>query len=161
MIQRKQHLYLLLISFTASCFFLMSLSAGENLENQKEFLMSLFNFSWRAGQGAWAIAEEYNILFAFLLPVIILPIVTILRFKKLKQQMFLILVNYLVIVGFIYVYVKTLLEIINDQDFSINDLDMMSILKLFMMFLWIILNFLASKGIQADENLLKSADRIR
>ena len=161
MIQRIQHLFLILISLTAGLFYFIPFLSGINPENQKSFEMSMTEFKWSVNQGAWTISSEYTLPLVMLTILVILPILVIFQFNKRKRQINILNIFYVLILAFVYFVVQQAMEEIQRNEFSIQQFDTISYLKLGLVFIWIILNFLAIRGIQNDEKLIKSADRIR
>lgn len=161
MIQRIQHLYLLAIS--AICIWLsfspiITLSV-ENANSIQKNICS--NSVSMVSNGIPLNTDEYVSIFIMLILIAACSIISIFLFKKRNVQEVLGYINYLLIVIFIILLMMKFFDNIDVNEFPINSITNTSIIKIVLIFGLLLLNFLSIKGIKADEDLIKSADRIR
>jgi len=154
MIQRIQSIYLLLAVIALSLVFFFPIA--ELLVDGK--LLSIFRYrglyELNAGQEILKIAA-YPLAILFSINILI-GIITIFKYKNRKLQMRLCLINILLLIGALgLAYFMTA--------FTFSDFNAVVQYKFaaVMPIIAIIFSFLAYKGIQKDEKLIKSIDRIR
>lgn len=161
MIQRIQHLYFLLIGAIAVWF---CISPILTFEIEGATIITK-NISARnievTGQGLPMLVDEYWSLFIVLISIAIISLVAIFLYNNRKLQEIFGYLNYVLIVIFVVLFLKIFFENIDADSFPINAINSLSMFKLILMFGSLVLNFMAIKGINDDNELLKSADRIR
>lgn len=164
MIQRKQTLYLLVVTAISITVTLLNITLYSG-----KYKMGEENFNYKMGIMKTEFYSDLqsdvkvppvsnNALMYFALLSGIVPFVAIFLYKKLEIQIRFAALNFVLIAGFfIYIYItnhqleKSLLGLSNNN-FSWN----MSILSLIPIFNW-----LAIRGIKKDIELLASVDRLR
>jgi hypothetical protein len=152
MIQRIQSIWLLLACFTICC--LLILPAVTASFNQIDYYL--------IADGVYQKATDNNIkventtgLFVSTIVVALFSLMNIFNFKKRFIQKKLISLNILLIVGLGFWYSQYAIKIPGGLG-NLNYITGLAIIVL-----GIIFNCLALKGIKNDENLLRSADRLR
>ena len=149
MIQRIQSVYLLVV--TILMIVCMCSPVGSIIANTNE-ISEFGNLCITMPDGTkdyapWA-------LFAILLVVAILSFVTIFLFKKRMLQIRLTIFSSVVLIGYYLALVAYILMLAEDTTFSAS-------WTICLPFVSIILNWLAIRGIGADEALVKAYDRLR
>jgi hypothetical protein len=162
MIQRIQSIYLLLIVVCQSLLFATALATFSSYETS--FNLSLMGFYKLSSAGNEMLINSYALM-AMNLVLILFSLFVIFSFKNRKKQLRLAGFNFILLCGFIvlmfysYDNAKSLL----DNSFNTQGAELSTTYGIGMILpiLSLIFNFLALKGIRKDEELVKSADRIR
>ena len=149
MIQRIQSVYLLVVSILAIVG--MCCPVGSIIANTKE-ISEFTNLYIALSDGTkdyapWA-------LFAILLVIAVLSLGTIFLFKKRMLQIRLTIFSTVMLIGYYMALVATILMLAEGTTFSAS-------WTICLPFAAIILNWLAIRGIGADEALVKAYDRLR
>jgi hypothetical protein len=159
MIQRIQSIYLLLIVICQSLLFADDLVIFRNPE--LSFSLNLFGFYKLTSAGEEILLNNYSLM-AVNIIVMIFSMFIIFSFKNRKNQLKLAAFNLVLISSFI---VLMFFSFDNAKSSSYNTLGSEYStnfgIVLILPILSLIFNFLAIKGIRKDEELVKSADRIR
>lgn len=161
MIQRIQHLYFALIALVGIWFsttVLMEFPSAKDAIDSIEIRATGIKMYQN---GTQTILSESNMLMILLLLLITNSIYIIFLYKNRNRQSRLGLLNYFIIAGFMISLFYMLSSQINFSRFSLSELKGNSILTCIFSFLILVLNYLALKGIARDEDLVRSADRIR
>lgn len=159
MIQRVQHLYLLLSGLIFGYFTYFPLVELEN-DNGTTLHAGLGYIQILNDAGTFEHSKE-------LIPLLgawicfTLSLLTIFFYKKRKLQLTLCYINFIFITATFLAELNYLFNYLDTRSFSIDTLSVLDYLRLFIFFFTLILNYLALKGIQFDEDLIKSADRLR
>ncbi len=148
MIQRKQTLFLLIA--VISSIVCMSLQVATLISDSGVVIARMYNLWLTDGQGQHSFRSAP--LFVGLLISALVSIVTIFLYEKRKLQATLCLVNMLLLVLW-YVVLAVLPQSLGGT----MHLEWPAVLPA----ICIVLIFMARKGIQADEKLVRSLDRIR
>jgi glucan phosphoethanolaminetransferase (alkaline phosphatase superfamily) len=162
MIQRIQSVYLLLIVICQSLLFATALATFSSYETS--FNLSLMGFYKLSSAGNEMLINSYALMAVNIL-VILFSAFLIFRYKNRKQQIKLAAFNFLLICGFIVLMfysfdnAKSLLD--NSYNTQGAELSTTYGIGMILPILSLIFNFLALKGIRKDEELVRSADRIR
>ncbi|MCI6161683.1 MAG: DUF4293 domain-containing protein [Prevotellaceae bacterium] len=152
MIQRKQTLFLIVaIILTVVC---LCLPIGRFVPESMGVTSLMFNLWIQTGNGS----HDFSVwaLFAILLLTCSIALWAIFSYKNRTFQSRLCLFNMLLLLGWYAVYAVFAIILGKDQKVSFS-VEIAACLP----FISLILHFLARKGIQADEALIKSMDRIR
>lgn len=155
MLQRIQSVYLLLAGLAVLALFLFPLAHNVYVNNIPINIMITGTYIDAGGQQV--IKDHFVALAAVTGVVGILPFIIIFLYKNRKQQIALIYSTILVIIGYSFWVAQAAKEVtggvtLDPKNFGIG---------LFLCPLAILLLILAIKGIQRDEKLVKSADRLR
>jgi hypothetical protein len=155
MIQRIQSIFMLLAAAWPITMIIVDPVYFEMLGSDKQYLLK--------GQGLFLVGDAQSILSSY--PVIailallaIIPLGSILRFKFRKLQMKLMRLNLLLALGFVGLAV---FYIDRSQNLIGEETDITPSIWFYTIALPIIFSFLANRFIKKDEDLLKSADRLR
>ena len=162
MIHRIQSIYLFIIVICQTLLFATALASFSSYETS--FNLSLMGFYKLSSAGNEMLINSYALM-AIDLVVILLSLFIIFSFKNRKTQIKLAAFNFLLICGFIVLMfysfdnAKSLL----DKAYNTQNAEISTTYGIGMILpiLSLIFNFLAIKGIRKDEELVRSADRIR
>lgn len=162
MIQRIQSVFLLLVVICQGLLFATALATFSTYETS--FNLSLMGFYKLSSAGHEMLQNSYALM-AVNIVVIIFTSIIIFSFKNRKKQIKLAAFNILLLCGFIvlmfysYDNAKSFL----DRSFNNQGAELSTTYGIGMILplLSLVFNFLAIKGIRKDEELIKSADRIR
>jgi len=162
MIQRIQSVYLLLIVICQSLLFATALATFSSYETS--FNLSLMGFYKLSSAGNEMLINSYALMAVNVL-VILFSVFIIFSFKNRKQQIKLAAFNFLLICGFIVLmfYAFDNAKSLLDNSYNTHGAELSTTYGIGMILpiLSLIFNFLALKGIRKDEELVRSADRIR
>ncbi len=148
MIQRKQTLFLLIaFVLTVVC---MSVQVATLLGNDSIAFAKVYNLFLADGQGHYTFSSAP--LFVMLLLSALLSLVSIFMYMKRKLQAAMCVVNMIVLVAW-YVFLAVLPQTTGGQIHLLWPVVLPAVS--------VILQFMARKGILADEKLVRSLDRIR
>src|ERR1700743_3231050 len=155
MIQRIQSIYLLLASLVIFALFLFPLVHNVYVDGVPSTIKVTGIFQ-DAG-GAQAHTQSFIALIAATAIVAIIPLILIFLYKNRKQQRMLGYVYILVIFGYSFWMAQTVKSFTGGAELTTNNFGIGALLST----VSIILVLGAAKAIQRDENLVKSADRLR
>jgi hypothetical protein len=162
MIQRIQSIYLLLVIVFQSLLFVTALATFNSYETS--FNLSLMGFYKLSSAGHEMLINSYALM-AMNLVVILFSAFIIFSFKNRKKQIKLAAFNFLLICTFIVLMFYSFDNAKSFLDLSLNnqgaELSTTYGIGMILPLLSLVFNFLAIKGIRKDEELVKSADRIR
>jgi hypothetical protein len=156
MLQRIQSIYLLLASLAIFALFLFPLAHNVYVDSKPISIM--VTGTYQDVNGQQQLIEHFVALTAVTAIVGILPLIIIFLYKNRKQQIALCYSAVLVIIGYSFWIAQAAKAVtgggvtLQFNNFGIG---------LFLCPLAILLFILAIKGIQRDEKLIKSADRLR
>lgn len=162
MIQRIQSIYLMLIVICQSLLFATALATFTSYETS--FNLSLMGFYKLSSAGNEMLINSYSLVAVNIL-VILFTLFVIFSFKNRKNQIKLAAFNFLLICSFVVLMfysfdnAKSLLD--NSYNTQGAELSTTYGIGMILPILSLIFNFLAIKGIRKDEELVRSADRIR
>jgi glucan phosphoethanolaminetransferase (alkaline phosphatase superfamily) len=162
MIQRIQSIYLMLIVICQSLLFATALATFTSYETS--FNLSLMGFYKLSSAGNDMLINSYSLVVVNIL-VILFSLFVIFSFKNRKKQIKLAAFNFLLICSFVVLMfysfdnAKSLLD--NSYNTQGSELSTTYGIGMILPILSLIFNFLAIKGIRKDEELVRSADRIR
>lgn len=155
MLQRIQSIYLLLAGAAILALFLFPLAHNVYVDNTPINIMVTGTYADAGGQQV--LKDHFVALTAVTAIVGILPFIVIFLFKNRKQQITLCYSTILVIIGYSFWIAQTAKEVVGGITLQPANFG----IGLFLCPLAIALLILAIKGIQRDEKLIKSADRLR
>jgi hypothetical protein len=155
MLQRIQSVYLLLASLVIFALFLFPLVHNVYVGGVPSTIKVTGVFQ-DAG-GAQANTQSFILLIAATAVAGIIPLILIFLYKNRKQQMMLCYVYILVIFGYSFWVAQTVKSFTGGADLTTNNFGIGALLSS----VSIVLVLAAAKGIQRDEKLVKSADRLR
>jgi hypothetical protein len=155
MIQRIQSVYLLLASLVIFALFLFPLVHNVYVGGVPSTIKVTGVFQ-DAG-GAQTNTQSFIALIAATAVAGIIPLILIFLYKNRKQQMMLCYIYILVIFGYSFWVAQTVKSFTGGADLSTNNFGIGALLSS----VSIVLVLAAAKGIQRDEKLVKSADRLR
>lgn len=161
MIQRIQHLYLALIAVISIWFLttvLIEFPSAPGAADTVEIRATGVTLYQNEGQ---TILSENKLLMFPLLLMFVNSFYMILLFKNRRRQTRLGYLNFFIIGGFMVCLFYILSQQISFSTFDFSQLGGNSNINGVLSFLMLILNFLALRGIAKDEELVRSADRIR
>ena len=159
MIQRIQHLYLLFLVVLCTIFLNRPIVSGESSEESPtQYDITANGFYINQGSG---IIAEFSAPSIFLWLILSLSFITIFLFRNLSLQKLLCYLNYLFISLFIIFFAINWISNINAGEYPINSISYLSILNIFLMFGLLLINYLAIRSIEKDEELIKASDRVR
>jgi hypothetical protein len=162
MIQRIQTIYLFLIVIFQGLLFATALATFTSYESS--FNLSLMGFYKLSSAGQELLINSYALM-ALNIVVVIYTLFIIFSYKNRSKQIKLAAFNFLLLCGFIVVmfYSFDNAKSFLDRSFSNEGAEISTTYGIGMILplLSLIFNFLAIKGIRKDEELVKSADRIR
>lgn len=160
MIQRIQHLYLFINCLIAGYFVSMpiiEITTQFNGVSQIDTISATSHIKKLDG-GASIEMSTYT------LPIILIAIsgflsfVAIFQFKNRKLQRGNCFLNYFLIIVFILSIIRLWMGV---EDVDVLSISLISWVNVFLMIMMLILNFSAVKGINRDEELVRSVDRLR
>jgi len=155
MLQRIQSVYLLLASLVIFALFLFPLVHNVYVGGVPSTIKVTGVFQ-DAG-GAQAHTQSFIALIAATAVAGIIPLILIFLYKNRKQQMMLCYIYILVIFGYSFWVAQTVKSFTGGADLTTNNFGIGALLSS----VSIVLVLAAAKGIQRDEKLVKSADRLR
>jgi hypothetical protein len=155
MIQRIQSIYLLLAGLAIFALFLFPLAHGVYI-NTIPSTIKITGVYQDAG-GHEAHMQTFTALIAATAIVGILPLILIFLYKNRKQQVMLCYLYILVIIGFSFWMVQTVKSVTGGLTLTTSNFGIGALLSS----ISIVFTLLAVKGIQRDEKLIRSADRLR
>jgi Domain of unknown function (DUF4293) len=155
MLQRIQSIYLLLASLAIFALFLFPLAHNVYVDNKPISIMVTGTYADVNGQQAPA--THFVALSAVTAVVGIIPLIVIFLYKNRKQQVTLCYSTILVIIGYSFWIAQTAKSVTGGVTLQAGNFG----IGLFLCPLSILLLILAVKGIQRDEKLIKSANRLR
>ena len=155
MLQRIQSIYLLLASLAIFGLFLFPLVHNVYIDGKPLTLMVTGVFQDR--NGMLTHTQFFTGLTVATMIVGLFPLVIIFMFKKRKRQVALCYSNIFVLFGFSFWMAQTVQKIMGNIQINANNWG----IGLFLTSLGILFIVLAIKGIERDEKLVKSADRLR
>lgn len=162
MIQRIQSVYLLLIVIFQSLLFATALATFSSYETS--FNLSLMGFYKLSSAGHELLINSYALMAVNIL-LILFTLFIIFSFKNRKKQMRFAAFNFLLLSGFIVLMFYSYDNAKSFLDLSFNnqgeELSTTFGIGMILPLLSLVCNFLALKGIKKDEELVRSADRIR
>ncbi len=155
MLQRIQSVYLLLASLVIFALFLFPLVHNVYVAGVPSTIK--VTGVYQDISGAQSNTQSFILLTAATLIVAVLPLVLIFLYKKRKQQMMLCYAYILVVFGYSFWMAQTVKSLTGGADLTTNNFGIGILLGP----IAIVLILAAAKGIQRDEKLVKSADRLR
>jgi hypothetical protein len=162
MIQRIQSIYLFLIVICQGLLFATALATFSSYETS--FNLSLMGFYKLSSAGQEMLINSYALM-AVNIVLILFSLFVIFSFKNRKKQIKLAAFNILLICGFIVLMFYSFDNAKSFLDRSFNnqgaELSTTYGIGMILPLLSLVFNFLAIKGIRKDEELVRSADRIR
>jgi hypothetical protein len=163
MIQRIQSIYLLLVVIFQGLLFATALATFTSYETS--FNLSLMGFYKLSSAGQEMMINSYALMAVNIL-VMLFSLFVIFSFKNRKKQIKLAAFNILLICGFIVLMFYSFDNAKSFLDNTFNnsqgaELSTTYGIGMILPILSLVFNFLAIKGIRKDEELVKSADRIR
>lgn len=162
MIQRIQSIYLLLVVICQSLLFATALATFSGYDSS--FNLSLMGFYKLSSAGHEMLINSYALM-AVNVVVILFSIFIIFSYKNRKKQIRFASFNILLICAFIVLMFYSFDNAKSFIDLSFNnqgaELSTTYGIGMILPFLSLVFNFMAIKGIRKDEELVKSADRIR
>jgi len=162
MIQRLQSIYLFIIVICQALLFATALATFSSYESS--FNLSLMGFYKLSSAGQELLINSYALI-ALNIVVILYTLFIIFSFKNRKNQIKLVAFNFLLLCGFVVVMFYTFdnAKSFLDRMFSAQEAELSTTYGIGMILplLSLVFNFMAIKGIRKDEELVKSADRIR
>lgn len=162
MIQRIQSIYLLLVVICQSLLFATALATFSGYNSS--FNLSLMGFYKLSSAGHEMLINSYALM-AVNVVVILFSIFIIFSYKNRKKQIRFASFNILLICAFIVLMFYSFDNAKSFIDLSFNnqgaELSTTYGIGMILPFLSLVFNFMAIKGIRKDEELVKSADRIR
>jgi hypothetical protein len=162
MIQRIQSIYLFLIVICQSLLFATALATFTSYETS--FNLSLMGFYKLSSAGQEMLINSYALM-AVNMVVILFSLFIIFSFKNRKKQLKLAAFNVILICGFIVLMFYGFDNAKSFIDLSYNsqsaELSTTYGIGMILPILSLVFNLLAIKGIRKDEELVRSADRIR
>ena len=153
MIQRVQSIYLLLAGiFPAITFFAPILHfTGENNQG-----LTMYSLGYDAALYPEMAGAKLYALAAVTLLMVLIPLITIFRYKKRRAQMQIINVTFFFILAWYLIYGFEAFSVMNETGMSLS-LDVCALFPL----LSTIALLMARRAIKKDEDLIRAADRIR
>lgn len=162
MIQRIQSIYLLLVVICQSLLFATALATFSGYDSS--FNLSLMGFYKLSSAGHEMLINSYALM-AVNVVVILFSIFIIFSYKNRKKQIRFAAFNILLICAFIVLMFYSFDNAKSFIDLSFNnqgaELSTTYGIGMILPLLSLVFNFMAIKGIRKDEELVKSADRIR
>lgn len=162
MIQRVQSIFLFLIVICQGFLFATALATFSSYE--ASFNLSLMGFYKLSSAGQELLINSYALM-AVNIVVMLFTLFIIFSFKNRKKQLKLAAFNILLICGFVVLmfYSFDNAKSFLDRSFNTQDAEISTTYGIGMILplLSLIFNYLAIKGIRKDEELVRSADRIR
>ncbi len=160
MIQRIQHLFLF-INFLLACYFAsMPIIELPYTINGHAYLQSLSATTNSMKIDGGSLVENDSYMFPLVAICIsgLLSFVSIFQFRNRKVQRGTCFVNYLFIILFILSIIRLWMGI---MDVDVFDITALSWVNMALMILMLLFNFIAVDGINRDDALIRSADRLR
>jgi len=155
MLQRIQSIYLFLAGLAILALFLFPLAHNVYVNNVPMNITVTGSYMDTGGQQT--LKDHFVALSAVTAVVGILPFIIIFLYKNRKQQVTLCYSTILVIIGYSFWIAQTAKSVVGDITLEPANFG----IGLFLCPLAIALMILAVKGIKRDEQLIKSADRLR
>ena len=155
MLQRIQSVYLLLASLVIFALFLFPLVHNVYVAGVPSTIK--VTGVYQDVSGAQSNTQSFILLIAATVIVAVLPLVLIFWYKKRKRQMMLCYAYILVVFGYSFWMAQTVKSLTGGADLTTNNFGIGILLSP----IAIVLILAAAKGIQRDEKLVKSADRLR
>jgi len=155
MIQRIQSIYLLLAGLVILALFLFPLAHGVYINGVPSTISVRGVFQDVNRQ--LALTQAFTALMIGTAVVGVLPIILIFQFKNRKRQVMLCYLYIVLIIGFTFWVVQTVKSVTGDLTLTTSNFGIGALLSS----VSIVLVLVAVKGIQRDEKLIKSADRLR
>jgi hypothetical protein len=155
MLQRIQSVYLLLASLVIFALFLFPLVHNVYVDGVPSTIK--VTGIYQDAEGAQTNTQSFIALIAATAVAGIMPLILIFLYKNRKQQMMLCYVYILVIFGYSFWVAQTVKSFTGGADLTTNNFGIGALLSS----VSIVLVLAAAKGIQRDEKLVKSADRLR
>jgi hypothetical protein len=155
MLQRIQSIYLLLAGVAILALFLFPMAHNVYVDNKPISIMATGVYQDVNGQQQ--LTDHFVALTAVTAIVGIVPLIIIFLYKKRKQQIALCYSAILVIIGYSFWLAQAAKEVTGGVTLELKNFG----IGLFLCPIAILLLILSIKGIQRDEKLVKSADRLR
>ncbi|HEY2581486.1 MAG TPA: DUF4293 domain-containing protein [Mucilaginibacter sp.] len=155
MLQRIQSIYLLLASLAILALFLFPLVHNVYVNNTPESITVIGVFQNVSGQPVHT--QFFTALTAATIVMAIVPLFLILLYKNRRRQLMLCYVAILLIIGYSYWMAQIVKEVMGGTQIDTHNWG----IGLFLTSINIVFIILATKAIQRDEKLVKSADRLR
>lgn len=161
MIQRIQHLYMLIMATICLWFLYTPIIAGHILmQEQRTYKLTAIGFFQQIESGGIITVEDFTYIAILLGLLSCLSFLNIFLFRNRNLQNAFCLLNYVLIVILIASITNEWFKQLSDE-ISIDSITMGSIGKLMMLASLLIFNHLAMRALRKDEELIRSADRIR
>jgi hypothetical protein len=155
MLQRIQSIYLFLASLAIFALFLFPLVHNVYVDNKPTTIMVTGTYQDVNGQQAHI--DHFVALTAVTGIVGIIPLIVLFLYKNRKQQMALCYSAMLLIIGYSFWIAQASKAVVGEITLQFNNFG----IGMFLCPVAILLLLFAVKGIQRDEKLIKSADRLR
>ena len=155
MIQRVQSIYLFLAALAIFALFLFPLVHNVYVDNKPTTIMVTGTYQDVNGQQTHI--EHFVALTAVTAIAGIIPLIVLFLYKNRKQQIALCYSGMLLIIGYSFWIAQASKAVVGDINLQTNNYG----IGMLLCPLAIVFFLLAIKGIQRDEKLIKSADRLR
>ncbi|MDB5285340.1 MAG: hypothetical protein JWR05_289 [Mucilaginibacter sp.] len=155
MLQRIQSIYLFLASLAIFALFLFPLVHNVYVDNKPTTIMVTGTYQDVNGQQAHI--DHFVALTAVTGIAGIIPLIVLFLYKNRKQQIAFCYSAILLVIGYSFWIAQSSKAIVGDVTLQVNNFG----IGMFLCPVAILLLLLAIKGIQRDEKLIKSADRLR
>jgi hypothetical protein len=155
MLQRIQTIWLLLASIALFCLFLSPYLQILNADGVAKEIRTTGVYENINGQTVQS--EPFTLITITTVMIALLPFAIIFFYKNRKQQMMMCYITVVIIIAHYFWLVQTARQVIGDVQLQIGNFGIGAMLPSFA----ILFIMLAIRGIRRDEQLIKSADRLR